>query len=301
MAAVMAAEHEEVAGVVYEESCPKCRGSGLWSGSITCFKCGGKGRLVYKTSPEQRAARAAAKAAVTPEQRAKRKTDQERRDEARAQARWDAWAAAEDNFDHATWITSRIEEGPEVAGPAHRFASDMAVAVRRYGSLTVGQRGAVQKWIAAAERRAERIVAAQTEAAQQEKRAEEVHEVNLQAVEQAFARAKSQGIKWPKLTLDGFSLAPAGENSRNHGAIYVTEGARGGTYLGKVLAGRFLPVRECTDDIKARVLEAMADPLASAVAYGKKFGRCAVCARELSDPESIERGIGPICAGRMGW
>jgi hypothetical protein len=37
------------------------------------------------------------------------------------------------------------------------------------------------------------------------------------------------------------------------------------------------------------------------VAYGKKFGRCAVCMRELSDPESIERGIGPVCAERMGW
>jgi Family of unknown function (DUF6011) len=29
--------------------------------------------------------------------------------------------------------------------------------------------------------------------------------------------------------------------------------------------------------------------------------RCAVCNRELSDPVSVEAGIGPICAERFGW
>lgn len=281
-------------GRTWKESCSACGGTGLWRGSLTCFSCGGRGHKIYKTSPEQRAARAAAKAAVTPDQREKRKTDQQRREEAKAQRAWDTWAAQEAHADAANWIRARIEEGADVAGAAYGFALQMDGDVRRWGSLTERQLAAVLKWIDAAERRA----MAQF---QQEERAEPVHMVNLEAVEQAFARAKGQGIKWPKLTLEGFSLAPAGENSRNAGAIYVTEGARGGAYLGKVLGGRFLPVRECTDDIKARVLEAMADPLASAVAYGKKFGRCAVCARELSDPESIERGIGPVCAERMGW
>lgn len=32
---------------------------------------------------------------------------------------------------------------------------------------------------------------------------------------------------------------------------------------------------------------------------GKKTGRCQICHRKLSDPVSVERGIGPICEGRM--
>jgi hypothetical protein len=126
--------------------------------------------------------------------------------------------------------------------------------------------------------------------------------VNLQAVEDAFARAKGVGIRNPKLTLDGFTLSPAKATSANAGAIYVKQGREyDGAYLGKVLRGAFQPSRDCDDDTKGKVLAAMADPLASAVAFGKKFGKCAVCYRDLTDPESIERGIGPICAERMGW
>ena len=29
-------------------------------------------------------------------------------------------------------------------------------------------------------------------------------------------------------------------------------------------------------------------------------GRCCVCGRELTDPESIAAGIGPVCAGKVG-
>jgi hypothetical protein len=44
-----------------------------------------------------------------------------------------------------------------------------------------------------------------------------------------------------------------------------------------------------------------ADPEQAAVAYGKRFGQCSVCARELTNEDSINRGIGPICAERFGW
>lgn len=39
--------------------------------------------------------------------------------------------------------------------------------------------------------------------------------------------------------------------------------------------------------------------LAQAAALGKKWHRCMCCGRELTHPESIERGIGPICAGKL--
>lgn len=36
-----------------------------------------------------------------------------------------------------------------------------------------------------------------------------------------------------------------------------------------------------------------------AAKFGKMTGSCAVCARRLDVPESVERGIGPVCFGRM--
>lgn len=35
--------------------------------------------------------------------------------------------------------------------------------------------------------------------------------------------------------------------------------------------------------------------------YGKELGRCSCCNRTLTDPASIEAGIGPVCAGKRGW
>lgn len=34
-------------------------------------------------------------------------------------------------------------------------------------------------------------------------------------------------------------------------------------------------------------------------AYGRETGMCMVCSRELTNPESIESGIGPVCEGRL--
>jgi hypothetical protein len=52
-------------------------------------------------------------------------------------------------------------------------------------------------------------------------------------------------------------------------------------------------------DLLQQLLAIEADPEAAAVLHGKASGRCAVCSRDLTDPESIERGIGPICAGKF--
>ena len=39
----------------------------------------------------------------------------------------------------------------------------------------------------------------------------------------------------------------------------------------------------------------------SSTAYGRHIGSCGVCGRTLTDEDSRARGIGPICAGKMGW
>lgn len=45
----------------------------------------------------------------------------------------------------------------------------------------------------------------------------------------------------------------------------------------------------------------LADPAAASAAYGRLVGRCGVCSRRLEDEQSVERGIGPVCAQRLGW
>lgn len=38
-----------------------------------------------------------------------------------------------------------------------------------------------------------------------------------------------------------------------------------------------------------------------AAQYGMRTGRCCICSKELTKQESIDRGIGPVCYGKMGW
>jgi len=42
------------------------------------------------------------------------------------------------------------------------------------------------------------------------------------------------------------------------------------------------------------------DPIKSMNEYGMRIGRCGVCGRTLTDRHSILRGIGPICAAKLG-
>jgi hypothetical protein len=42
------------------------------------------------------------------------------------------------------------------------------------------------------------------------------------------------------------------------------------------------------------------DPMAAMLRYGQEIGRCGHCNRTLTDEASRARGIGPVCAGRMG-
>jgi hypothetical protein len=53
------------------------------------------------------------------------------------------------------------------------------------------------------------------------------------------------------------------------------------------------------DGIKSALREIEADPVAAAAKYGKLSGRCSCCGRDLTDPESIALGIGPICYTRL--
>lgn len=175
------------------------------------------------------------------------------------------------------WIKARTGEG-------NSFALSLDLALDRYGALTPNQLASVQRNI-------DKTSAPQAQTPRPQ--------ASMPEVEKAFASAQARGVRFPKMRLAGLVLSPAGAASANAGAIYVKSDA--GVYLGKVLGGVFSKSRECTDEQQAAILEAAKDPKAAAVAYGRETGSCSICARELTDADSIERGIGPVCAERMGW
>lgn len=125
----------------------------------------------------------------------------------------------------------------------------------------------------------------------------------FEALFNAFEAAKSKGAKRLTLRFSGINVKP----NRDLTALWVTsqtekeEGNYGlkPKYLGKVT--RSGCDSRLTDDVKATIMSAASDPLTAAIRYGKVSGECSCCGRELTDPRSIERGIGPICAEKFGW
>lgn len=123
--------------------------------------------------------------------------------------------------------------------------------------------------------------------------------VNVQPMLDCFAAARRNGMKkTPVMHIDGFTFKQAS----NGNAVHVTDNQNGfKEYLGTVRAdGCFYPVPKLPSDVKSAILAACADPLKAVLAFGKKFGRCSLCNAKLSDPISIERGVGPICMKKFG-
>lgn len=253
--------------------CPKCRGTGRFVGYTgrllgNCFKCDGSGKtrglLQDADSVARRQAykvKAAAKAEVEAE-------------------RVQAWREA--HADVVQWIDAGVARGFE-------FAASLADALSQYGTLTERQvaavRGALQK---AQERRAEQVKASPSVAGE-----------GLTRLLKAFQTAMDNGLRNPKVRVGSLTFSPAKAASKNYGCLYVKAD---GEYAGKITPeGRFVCAYATSQETKDLVARVGADPLAEAIAHGKATGTCSCCGRELTDPESIARGIGPVCAEKYGW
>lgn len=192
------------------------------------------------------------------------------------------------------------------ASGGNGFYAFLQRTAQQYGSLFDSRLSSVR---ADMQKDAERAQADERLAAgaavRKEERAQAAPVVTLEPVEAAFAKAKAAGVQYPALRLGSFVFSPAGANSANAGGIYIktgkVSGGMPGAYLGKVLNGKFFASRECSKDQEADILAISKDPKAAALAYGKKYGKCSVCNRDLSDPASVEAGIGPICAQKYGF
>lgn len=255
----------------WKQTCGKCGGSGIYKAPSSyghqCFACDGRGYAIFKTSPEQRAKAARARAASA-EKKARAKQEQGER------------ALAEFEAKHpeiAQWWTNSDFD----------FACQMRLAVMQYGSLTERQMGAVERCVA---KRKEAIAAAV-------ERKANAPVVSIEAIEECFAKAKAQAVN-PKLRLAGFVFSYASETSANAGALYIKSD---GVYLGKIMGGKLFTSRDCNEQQRQEIMEVAAQPKDAAIKYGRVTGSCAICNRRLDNAESVERGIGPICAEKFGW
>ena len=124
---------------------------------------------------------------------------------------------------------------------------------------------------------------------------------------QFLQAAKDRGLAFPNVT---FALSPAapfasafvniyiaGEKSRYPGALQVKVG---GEWIGRIETSGKVAGRLASEPaVLARLDAIAADPAAAAKEFAILTGRCAFCARELTDEGSIEVGYGPICAKRF--
>jgi hypothetical protein len=263
----------ELAGRPAKESktypCMHCAGTGIWTSytgrkSGSCHACHGRG--YFLTSPDQRRK---AKAQRTSAKNKKRHE----------------WIGAHEELYKFLCSASEWSE----------FADSLKRRVQAGKDLSDKQMAAAKKMMA--------TVLAKRAAKDEQRKAEEAAAptVDLTKIHELFANAKGAGLKRPKLRIDGYTISLAPANGANAGHLYVKER---GQYLGKVTPEGRLATAYDANEHRASIEEALkrfaADPMAEAKAYGQRTGECCCCGKELTNPESIKLGIGPICAGKWG-
>lgn len=247
--------------------CQSCAGTGRFQGTrihqekSECFACAGRGW--FRTSHADR-------------QKAREKAATRKR--TKLQEALDAF-----NEQHP----GLVERARKVAD-WHGFAREMIAKLDQYGSLS--------------DRQVEALVASldKADAGRARKQAERASfggAVDVAAISALFDKAKSSGLKRPVFRTEHLDLSLASPTGKNPGAIYVKQGE---TYLGKIAGGQFIASRDANETTYKTLTEVASQPLETAVKYGRLTGRCGCCGRTLTDPESVRRGIGPICADNWG-
>lgn len=250
--------------------CGQCHGTGRYQGARVhqekahCFACRGTG--FFKTDPRKLEARRVSKATSAANAKAQKRQ---------------AFAEA-----HPEMSEELARVGRE--GSTNGFISSLAAALEQYGSLTENQ-------IAAWYRGRAKLVQIQ-EARATERQASQV-QVDLTPIRSMFETAVGNGYKKPTYRAEGLILSRAPDTGSNPGALYVK--SEDDAYLGKILGTTFHPTRDGRQAGETLLAIAI-DPLAAALRYGQRTGRCACCGRELTKHTSIDAGIGPICKEKWG-
>lgn len=134
--------------------------------------------------------------------------------------------------------------------------------------------------------------------AKREERTNSAPSLDVSRIEALFDQATASKLKRPMFrAMDGVVVSKAPETGCNAGALYVKEN---GEYAGKIVQGRFMATQTASEKVLPRLQAIAADPAGQATLYGQQTGVCGCCGAELTNKESIEKGIGPICASKWG-
>lgn len=246
--------------------CNVCSGTGRYQGRRThqmkshCFACRGKG--YFETSQGDRMKAKAQRS----QRKASKLTD------------------AQDGFNEShPGLIDDLRKLTDWNG----FAASLVQQFNERGGLSDKQVDSARRTLAkVASKRAAKTVEAEARGGS----------VDLTGIRAMFELAASQ-LKKPVYRAEGLILSLAPAHGKNPGAIYVKADQE---YQGKVIGTSFQASYSAAPSILASLLKIAADPLEAAVAYGRETGTCACCGRQLTDPKSVERGIGPVCARTWG-
>jgi hypothetical protein len=193
------------------------------------------------------------------------------------------------NPEHQTRAAALKALLPQLPAKDHEFAQSLIDSCAQYGSLTQGRLDWVEKLIDRAKNPPAAPMA-----------------INVAGVRALFDQA-AQALKWPKIRLEGDDGTPvvisiAGPKSKYSGQLMVTDGGQypNNRWFGRVEGTEFHASRDTSPAVRALLSGLSDDPEAVIGGYGRLTGGCALCGRALDDPESIDRGVGPVCARKWG-
>jgi hypothetical protein len=261
--------------MTFSETCQSCRGTGRfisYSGRALgpCYKCKGNGHKTFATSPEVRA--------------------QARQRTAVAKA-----SVVADHQAELTWLNATLARRDRLPEGYATMLEGAQTRLLGGHELSDGQMAVIVKGMArSAQWAAERV----------QKQADKGATLDVTAIRNALQNRK-------KVMIAEFTFSLAPNHGNNPGAIYVKDR---GTYVGKIArdASTFLPGRDFDQSRLPALAEVMANPAEAVKADAARRAElllkdpgmtipCGCCGLTLSNPESIARGIGPICAGKWGF
>lgn len=189
------------------------------------------------------------------------------------------------NTDAEHWLAFRAEH-PDVAAwiersPSFEFAQSLQAAVHKYGRLTERQLAAAQKCAAP--------------------RAPATAEAQHQQASGVFAVPKLFAIMQRHSTFHAGELKISRRNQDSLCWLVWNDVCVGKLEDGQCLlfGKRIFAAGTTQATVAGLIREFDVDPLAAAVKYGRLSGRCCSCGRDLTNPDSIDAGIGPVCAGKL--
>jgi len=282
------------AAKAFEITCHKCEGRGRfisYSGRDVgpCYTCKGAGKLSRKTAPAQL----------------------ERAKEHRVEQ---AQAIRQEAAPQIAWIEKTLARGDKLPATFADIMRNCLVALQAGRILSEGRQGVIDRgmardaaWAAAwAAQRTAKVAWTPTAEAdamagmyRQEEAAKAVPQapvVDVSNIAALFVRAQQAGLKRFKLRFTGVFFE---QDKGNSALIWVSESGYGSAKYGRIADGVFKPGRDLNAEVIKLISGVAADPLAAGIAYAQVTASCSVCGRHLVNQDSVDAGLGPICAGRL--